>query len=114
MCIYTYACKYIYVYMYVYVFIDAYTWLSVKTLGYGSGPGTPFDPYPDPYPMDYGLVPIHTPRSIPLICEQAQDELAKAQKFFLTLTDHLPCRAGFSYAKNYYYYYYYYYCYYYY
>ena len=41
---------------------------------------------------------MHTPRSIPPIDEQAQDELAKANNVLLTLTDHLPHRAGFSYA----------------
>ena len=56
-------------------------WLSVKRLGYGSGPGSPFDPYPDPYRVWItASVPIHTPRSIPLIYEQAQGELAKVHK----------------------------------
>ena len=52
----------------------------VETFGYGSGPGAslPFDPYPDPYTVDYGLGSDPYPRSIPLICEQAQDEFGES------------------------------------
>ena len=85
----------------VHTSVYIHIWLSVKTLESGSGPGTPFDSYPDPYSMDHGLgsdpyPKIHTPDPYPEYMNRLKMSWGKPTNAVWTLTDHLPCRAGFS------------------
>ena len=48
----------------------------------------------DPYPS------IHTPDPYPQYMNRLTMSWRKPTSVFLTLTDHFPCRAGFSYASG--------------